>query len=95
MGDGPTLPRSTGLGCGCGASLAFLILVGLPVLFVFSFGMSPCEDGPCNPDGARDFNVVAIALLCCAALLFVGVRQVVRWRKGRHQSGPPADDAGQ
>ena len=94
---GPKLPPTAGLGCGCGGSLAFLAVIGLPVLFVFSFGMSPCQDGPCSPNGARDFNIVALALLACAALIFTGLRQFARSRKRRQlvaaqtQDGPQPD----
>jgi hypothetical protein len=56
-------PRFSGLRCGCAASIGFLVGIGLPVLFVFSFGMSPCEHGPCDPDGARNFNVAAVTLI--------------------------------
>jgi len=76
-----------GKGCGCQAALAFMILVGLPVLFVSSFGMAPCQDGPCNPDGARDFRTVAIVLLALAVLLGLGVWQVVEWGARRQAAG--------
>jgi hypothetical protein len=60
--------------------MGFLALVGLPVLFVYSFGMSPCEDGPCNPSGARDFNIAAAVLLMLALLIFSVVVYLIRRR---------------
>ena len=78
--------RSTGIGCGCAAATGFLIVIGLPVLFVFSFGMSPCEDGPCDPHGARTFNLAALALLAFALVIFGGVWRLVRRRRGRGES---------
>jgi hypothetical protein len=85
---GTGIPRRTGLGCGLGAALGFLVLIGSPVLFVYSFGMSPCEDGPCNPDGARDFTVVAVVLLICAAVVFAAVRHIVRARRRSRHDEP-------
>ena len=76
-----------GKGCGCQAALAFVILVGLPVLFVSSFGMAPCQDGPCNPDGARDFRTVAAVLVLLAVLLGLGVWQMVEWGARRQPAG--------
>ena len=82
MSELPERPgRWKGWGCGCLASAAFFGVVGLPLLFVFSFGMSPCEDGPCNPNGARDFNTVAAIVLVLAVALGVLVRILVRRRK--------------
>ena len=80
--------RSAGSkGCGCQAAVAFIILVGLPVLFVSSFGMAPCQDGPCNPDGARDFRTVAVVLLALAVLLGLGVWRIVEWGARRQPAG--------
>ena len=76
-----------GKGCGCQAAIAFIILVGLPVLFVSSFGMAPCQDGPCNPDGARDFRIVAAVLILLAVLLGLGVWQLVEWGARRQPAG--------
>jgi hypothetical protein len=76
--------RVKGVGCGCAAAIGFLALVGLPVMFVYSFGMSPCEDGPCNPDGARDFNMAATVLLTVALLIFVVVVRLLRRRPSRN-----------
>ena len=75
--------RLKAIGCGCAAAAAFLTGIGLPVLFVFSFGMSPCEDGPCDPHGARTFNIVALALLALALVIFGGVWRFVRGRGAR------------
>jgi hypothetical protein len=72
--------RFRGLGCGCAAAIGFLAGIGLPVLFVLSFGLSPCEHGPCDPDGANDFNVAAVVLLALALLVFLGVWQLMRRR---------------
>jgi len=76
-----------GKGCGCQAALAFMIMVGLPVLFISSFGMAPCQDGPCNPDGARDLRTVAVVLLVLAVLLGLGVWQIVEWGARRQSAG--------
>ena len=72
-----------GKGCGWQAAIAFLLLVGVPVLFISSFGMAPCQDGPCNPDGARDFRTVAAVLLALSVLLGLGVWRFVEWRTRR------------
>ncbi len=66
-------------GCGCLAAVAFLLIVGLPVLFIFSFGLSPCEDGPCSPNGARDLRQTAAVLLALALLLGAGIWQLTGW----------------
>ena len=76
-----------GKGCGCQAALAFMILIGLPVLFISSFGMAPCQDGPCNPDGTRDFRTVAVVLLVLAVLIGLGVWQMVDWAARRQPAG--------
>lgn len=76
-----------GKGCGCQAAVAFIILVGLPVLFVSSFGLAACQDGPCNPGGARDFRTVAVVLLALAVLLGLGVWQIVEWGARRQPAG--------
>ena len=76
-----------GKGCGCQAALAFMILVGLPLLFIASLGMAPCEGGPCNPDGARDFRMVAMVLLALAGLLGLGVWQMVERGARRQPDG--------
>jgi hypothetical protein len=74
-------PRPAGgKGCGCFAALAFLIVVGLPVLFVFGFGNAPCKDGPCDPDGARNLQVAAAVVVALAALLGLAVWRLVAWR---------------
>lgn len=71
--------RGLGSGKGCGflAAVTFLMIVGLPVLFVLSFGMSPCQDGPCNPEGASDFGVAAGVLLLLAVLIGVGCWRLI------------------
>jgi hypothetical protein len=74
-----------GIGCGCLAALVALIVVGGPVLFVFSFGLSPCEDGPCSPNGARDLRVAALVVLALAALVGAGVCWIAGLRR------PPSD----
>lgn len=83
--NGSMQSRQTGngKGCGCLAGLAFLAVVALPVLFVFSFGMSPCEDGPCTPSGGRDLSIAAGVLLTLAMLIGLGVWRLVGWWKGR------------
>jgi hypothetical protein len=86
-------PRTAGgKGCGCLAALTFLIVVGVPVLFMFSFGLSPCKDGPCDPDGARNLGAAAAILLALAALLGLAVWRLVNWRSARRAA--PGESGG-
>lgn len=71
--------RGSGKGCGCAAAAGFLIAVGLPVLFAFSFGLSPCQDGPCNPNGGRDLMIAAAVMLVLALLIGLAVWRFMRW----------------
>ena len=78
-------------GCGCQAAAAFLILVGLPVLVLFSFGLSPCADGPCDPNGARNLRIAAAAVAVGAALIGLSVWWAVGWWARRQAArGRPA-----
>ena len=79
--------RGGGKGCGCQAALGFLILIGLPVLLIASFGMAPCKDGPCDPDGGRDLQTVTLVLLAVAVLLGLTVWQMVEWGARRWPAG--------
>lgn len=56
-------------GCGCQAALGSLVLLGLPVLFVLSFGNAPCPNGPCNPSGAANLRIAAITLVALALII--------------------------
>lgn len=76
-------PPGSGKGCGFLAAFAFLVVVALPVLFIFSFGMSPCEEGPCNPDGASDFTIAAGVMLVLAILTGLGTWRLVAWWRSR------------
>ena len=80
--------RRRGKSCGCQAVLGFLILIGLPVLFIFAFGNAPCQDGPCNPNGAANFRNAAITLATLALL----IGGTVWWLVDRRDLGEPADD---
>lgn len=69
-----------GKGCGCQAALGFIILVGLPLLFVYSFGLSPCEGGrPCDPNGMRNLLIVAAVVAGLAIAIWLGVWRLVDW----------------
>lgn len=83
-------PSGSGKCCGFLAAFAFLVVVALPVLFIFSFGMSPCEEGPCNPDGASDYTVVAGVMLVLAILTGMGTWHLVAW----WESGSAASHTG-
>lgn len=83
--------RSRARGCGFQAALGFLILIGLPVLFVFAFGNAPCKDGPCNPNGAADLGSAAITLGILALL----IGGIVWWLVDRRdQRQPPGSSKG-
>lgn len=91
-GEQATGDTAGSAGCGCAAAIAFLVVVGLPVLFVFSFGMSPCADGPCYPDGARNFRIVALVLVALAALVgALAWRLAVWWARRRAARGRSPD----
>jgi hypothetical protein len=83
-----------GKSCGCLAAAAFLVVVGLPVLVVFSFGLAPCEHGPCDPDGGSRLAIVAAVLVGLSVLVGAATwwaagwwirRQAARGRDGRRQ----------
>ena len=76
-GDGATPRRRAGT-CGCLAGVAVLVFVGLPLLFLYSFGLSPCEHGPCDPNGASRLGNVAIIVALLAAAVGLGVWALVR-----------------
>lgn len=65
------------------AAIAFLVVAGLPVLFVFSFGLSPCKDGPCDPDGAYDLKIAAAVILVLAALVGLAAWRLAARRSAR------------
>lgn len=80
MGESAQRERIGGSrGCGSIAALAVLVVIGLPVMFVFSFGLSPCPDGPCNPNGGRDLRNAGLAVLVLAALVGLGVWRLTGW----------------
>jgi hypothetical protein len=71
-----------------------MTVVGLPVLFVFSFGLSPCKDGPCDPDGGRNLQVAAAVLVALAALIGLGVWRLVARRAAGGERGRGLELAG-
>ena len=79
MADEHTDAQRGAGGCGCAAAAAFLALVALPILLIFSFGLSPCEGGPCNPNGARNFRAAAAIFAAVAAAIGIGTWALVRW----------------
>ena len=85
--SGPRPRGGSDKGCGCQAALAVLILVGIPVLLVFSFGLAPCKDGPCDPNGGRNLAVAAAAVAALAALAGVSVGALLRWATRRGGEG--------
>ena len=74
-------------GCGCTAAGLFFLIVGLPILFVFSFSMSPCQNGPCNPNGVHEFRTVAAIVACLTAAVGVAIFALVRWWDRRQSPG--------
>lgn len=80
MNEGETPhPRTGAKACGCQAAFAFVVIVGLPLLFIYSFGTAPCADGPCDPHGARRLQGVAWILAACTVLVGLSVWQLVGW----------------
>lgn len=82
----PRRPKRGGGLCGLAAGLAFLLIVGLPVLFVASFANAPCEDGPCNPNGPRIMLLAETALLVLAAATALFVWLLVDRSDRRHEA---------
>ena len=74
----PKAPAGSGV-CGCLAAAGFLILVGLPVLLVLSFGLSPCQQGPCDPNGRRNLFIAGAVLLALAAVIGLATWRLVAW----------------
>jgi len=71
-------PRRRAGTCGCLAAFAVLVFIGLPLLFLYSFGLSPCEHGPCDPNGASRLRNVAIIVALLAVAVGLGVWALVR-----------------
>jgi len=82
----PDTPRGAGR-CGCTAAGMFGLIVGLPLLFIFSWSMSPCPDGPCNPNGVREFQTVAAIVAGLTAAVGIGIFILVRWWDKRQPAG--------
>jgi hypothetical protein len=82
-------PQKRGGGfCGLAAALAFLLIVGLPVLFVASFANAPCKDGPCNPNGPHIVAVIEAVLLVLAIVAALLVAWAVnQWDRSRQSKG--------
>ena len=67
-------------GCGVQAAIAFLIVVGVPTVFIFLWGLSPCAGGrPCDPNGARNLGIAALSVAGLAILVGLAVRGLVGW----------------
>ena len=80
MDETETRPRPAGAAaCGCQAAFAFLVIVGLPLLFVFSLGNAPCQDGPCDPNGAQRLGNVALVVAALALVLGLSTWWLVGW----------------
>ena len=71
--------RGSGKGCGCLAAAAVLTVIGLPLLFLFSWGLSPCEDGPCDPNGMRNLQIAAAVVAGLAAAAGLATWRLVDW----------------
>jgi len=80
--------------CGCQAAFAFLVVVGLPLIFIYSFGTAPCAEGPCDPYGAK--RLQNVAWIVAGLTLLVGLsawrlaswwslRQAAQGKDGRRQ----------
>jgi uncharacterized membrane protein YbhN (UPF0104 family) len=90
MTDAADPPKRGGGFCGVAAGLAFLLVVGLPVLFVASFANSPCQHGPCNPNGPQIVAVIEAVLLVLAAVAGLLVAFAVnQWDRSRESKGRP------
>lgn len=65
-----------------------MVLIGLPVLFILSFGNAPCPNGPCNPNGATNLRIAGITLGALALL----IGGMVWWTVDRRDRGSSAND---
>ena len=76
---GPKEARSA-KGCGLQAAIAFLIVAGVPTIFIFLWGLSPCADGrPCDPNGGRNLGIAALSVTGLAILVGLAVWGLVGW----------------
>jgi uncharacterized membrane protein YccC len=72
--------RRSAAGCGCSTFFAVLLFIGLPLMLLYSFGLSPCRDGPCDPYGKTRLMNVAIGVLVAAVIAGLAVWQVMKRR---------------
>lgn len=66
--------------CGCVAAMGVLVFIGLPLFFIYSFGLSPCQHGPCDPNGASRLTNVGVIVLILAVAAGLSVRWLVKRR---------------
>jgi membrane associated rhomboid family serine protease len=80
-------PRGKAGFCGILAGLAFLLLIGLPYWLLNIFSLSPCRDGPCDPNGAARMTNIAIVMSILASIVGIGVWLLLRraHRRARHE----------